>query len=272
MKKLYIAVIALMILLIIIPVNAQPQNPRLRTVMVLRSCPDFTLQFNINYNQAMGQLAGTYNDDFRSDQFINGRSLGADKGLGGSLIGKIKLDNIGHFRLIFSGHFNKISSYLFKKSGIADVGETKFNVYSAGIGIENNFTPDHRMKLYLGAEALISMINGSGTIWVVNKPYTPYTYGLNIKNSIRLGGILLGGIEYLINNHFGVNLGFNITYANMFMKNGENPNSLYDIKLIDDNGNPQFTYSGKKQFVFMTISTGINLYWGVIEKRYILAK
>ncbi len=96
MEKLYISVTALLILLIIVPVNAQLRNPNLRTVMVLRSCPDFTLQFNINYNQAMGQLAGTYNDDFRSDQFINGSSLGADKGLGGSLIGKIKLDNIGH--------------------------------------------------------------------------------------------------------------------------------------------------------------------------------
>jgi hypothetical protein len=272
MKKLHIAVSVLMIVVICMPVNAQQPSTKLKTVMILRSCPDFTLQFNINYNQAMGQLAGTYNDDFRSDQFINGRSLGADKGLGGDMIGKIKLDNIGHFRLIFSGHFNKVSSYLFKKSGIADVGETKFNIYSAGFGLENNFTPDHRMKLYLGAEALISMINGSATIWVENKPNTPYTYGVNIGNSIRMGGILLGGIEYLVNNSFGLNLGFNITYANMFMKNGENPNSLTDIKLIDDDGNPQFAYSGKKQFVFLTISAGISIYWGVVEKRYIYSR
>jgi hypothetical protein len=128
------------------------------------------------------------------------------------------------------------------------------------------------MKLYLGAEALISMINGSGTLWVENKPNNPYTYDITIKNSVRLGGILLGGIEYLVNNHIGLNLGFNIIHANMFMKNSDNPNSLYNIKLIDDDGNPPFTYSGKKQFVFMTVSAGINFYWGVVEKRYIYSR
>jgi hypothetical protein len=231
-----------------------------------------TLQFNLNYNQAMGQLAGTYNDDFRSDQFLNGRSLGADKGLGGNIRAKVKIDNMGHFRLLLSGHYNKISSYLFKKIGIADTGESNFNIFSTGFGLENNFTPNHKMKLYLGAEALFSIINGKATIWVENKPNTPYTYGIKINNSFRIGGMLEGGAEYLLNNKVGLNLGFTLTHCNLFLKNGENPNSLYEMNLIDNDGNPPFTYAGKKQFVFLLISAGVCIYWGVNEKRYILSK
>lgn len=248
------------------------QDQKLERVMVIRSSPNVSILFNLNYDQAMGQLAGTYNNDFRSDQFINGRSLGADKGFGAQIISKFSVNETGHFRVTASARFNHVSSYLFGTSGLADVGESKFNIYSFGIGIENNFTPNHKVKLFFGTEALFNMINGSAKIWVENKPNTPYTYDVKIKNSFRIGVGLSAGAEYLLSNNFGVNLGFNFTHANLLLRQSKATGDTSNINLNDEDSNPFITYSGKKQFTFLTVTAGVNFYFGIKEKRYVLSK
>src|SRR6266545_2100382 len=97
----------------------------IKRVMTIHQAPYLTLQFDLHYNQAMGQLQGTYNDDFRSDQFINGRSLGSDKGFGASLVTKFApFDK--HLRITVSASYNRMLTYLFGKKQLADVGESKF--------------------------------------------------------------------------------------------------------------------------------------------------
>lgn len=256
-------------------VFSQDITPKLKKVMLIKTSPEFTLQLNLNYNQAMGQLAGTFNDDFQSDQFIQGRSLGADKGFGLNVTGKYKLDNMGHIRLLFSGQYNRIVSYLFTgKKNISDLGSSKFNILSGGIGLEDNFTPNHKVKIYLGAEALFSWINGGAKIWVkdlTNIEYS-YTYDMNILSSFRIGGVLHGGAEYMLNSNTAFNLGFNLTHANLLLRNSENSGNIYETPLVDDESSPSFTYSGKKNLTFITISAGVCFYFGVYEKRYVLTK
>src|ERR1051325_6807324 len=137
---------------------------KLQRVMIVRSSPSVTLLVNFNYDQAMGQLAGTYNNDFHSDQFLYGRAIGTDKGIGGKIISKFAVNKNGHLRITASGSFNHLVSYLFGKEQLADIGESKINIYSGGIGVENSFTPNHDIKLYIGAEALFNMINGKATV------------------------------------------------------------------------------------------------------------
>jgi opacity protein-like surface antigen len=245
----------------------------IKRVMTIHQAPYLTLQLDLHYNQAMGQLQGTYNDDFRSDQFINGRSLGSDKGFGASFVTKIAPFN-KHLRITISASYNQMLTYLFGKKQLADVGESKFNIYNAGLGLENNFTPNHRVKLYLGGEALLSMINGTAQLWVENRGGTPYSYNIKIKNSFRIGVAILGGAEYLMSDNFGFNLGFKLTHANLFLKEAKASGNDYEINLVDDasNTNPPVPYSGKKQIVFLSIITGIDFYWGISEKKYILPR
>jgi hypothetical protein len=244
------------------------ESPLIRRFMVVRTAPAFTLQINLNYNQALFELAGTYNDDFRSIDFIKGETFGADKGFGANVTSKLPLSRKGNLRLIFSASYNRILTYMFGKSGLFDFGETKFNNYSGGAGLENNFTPNHNFKVYAGTELLASLINGKALIWVDTHTDTTYSYNLNIKNAFRLGFSFYGGSEYLLTNNVGVNLGFKLTLANLFLKKSEDPGNSTDIILEDGSPAAPGRYLGKKNFGFFTVHMGICFYWGIIEKRY----
>ena len=245
----------------------------IKKVMTIHKAPSFTFQLNLNYDQAMGQLRGTYNDDFRSEQFINGRSFGSNKGFGGNILAKVASPN-DHIRFTASASYNRMLTYLFGKKALADVGESKFNIYSLGIGLENNFTPNHRVKLYVGGEILMNLINGTAELWVENRGGTPYSYDVKIKNSTRYGAALSAGAEYLMSENFGFNLGFKITHANLFKKEAKPSDNQYEINLNDDDSNsdPPLPYSGKKQIVFLSVVTGVSFYLGISEKKYILPK
>jgi hypothetical protein len=267
--------IIISILIFIIFIMSSSSFAQQKKVMVIRSAPSFTLQLNLNYDQAMGQLAGTFNNDFRSEQFMTGRTLGSDKGFGVNLIGKISLDNSSHLRLNISAKYNKLVSYLFGKSStLADRGESKFNIFTGGMGLENNFTPNHKVKLYLGGEVLFSSLSGNATLWVENKPYTAYTYDVKIKPSFRIGAGLFAGAEYLVSESFGLNLGFNLSHLNLFFKQANDYTDSTEISLIDDENvnNPTSLYEGKKQLVYYSINAGVVFYWGISQKRYVIKK
>lgn len=245
------------------------RSPYIRKFMITRSSPAFTLQFNFNYNQAILELAGTYNDDFRSVDYIKGQTFGADKGFGANITTKINLSRKGNLRLLISASYNRIMTYMFGKGGLADVGETKFNTYTGGIGFEHNFTPNYNFKLYAGGELLASMINGNAFLWVKNTETHPeYSYNMDIKNSFRLGLSICGGTEYLLTKDFGLNLGFKFTLANLFLKQTEAVNDSGSTILLDGKPDVPGNYLGRKNYGFFTISAGICFYWGIIEKKY----
>jgi membrane associated rhomboid family serine protease len=251
------------------PIKAdKSQSPFYKRFMIVRTAPKFTLQLNFTYNQSVLELAGTYNDDFRSDDFISGQTFGTDKGFGANITTKLALNSKGSLRLINSVSYNRIMTYMFGKSGLSDIGETKFNVYSAGIGLENNFTPNYNFKLYAGGEILASLINGEAVLWVPNQPNTPYTYKLKIKNSFRLGFDIYGGTEYLLTNELGVNLGFKFTLANLFLRKSEIISDSTEIILEDGKPDVPGKYLGSKNFGFFSLHFGICIYWGIIEKKY----
>lgn len=259
-------------------ISSQEKKTYLAKYMVLRSAPSFTLEINGHYNQSIFELSGAYNDDFRSDQLLSGETFGADKGFGGSVIGKISLTQQGRMRGVFSIGFNTVKTYLFgSKKSLADVGETKFNLFTAGLGLEHCFTPNHNFKIYVGAEITSSMISGKSHVWVKNTPNTPYEFDLKYKNSFRLGYSISGGTEYLMSNSFGLNIGFKFNHNNAFFKEEADvtavagiPNETYEIALPDGAPvtNPQNFINGKKGFGYISVIAGVALYFGITEKRY----
>ncbi len=240
--------------------------------MIVRSTPKYTLNINIDYNQSVLELSGAYNDDFQSVNVYDGQTFGADKGFGANIISKIALNTRGDIRFTQSLSFNRLLSYTFgKKTTVADNGFADYNCYTGGLGLEYNFTPNHKFKIYFGAELNASMINGDMKVWFyypgTGIPTSDSTY--KVTNSFRMGYGLMLGSEYLINDNFGLNIGVRLINANAFMKQAEGTNADTQFKLRDKaDPNLRFAGNSNKSFSFYSIMGGINFYFGVKEKRY----
>lgn len=239
--------------------------------MVLRSSPAYTLQLNFNYNQSILELSGAYNDDNQSVSVYDGESFGADKGFGANLISKISMDQRGTFRFTQSISYNRLLTYTFgDKSTVADNGKATFNCFTGGLGLEYNFTPAYKFKVYFGAEMNVSLINGETRVWFENRlnpPPSDSTY--KILNSFRGGFGLTAGGEYFVSENFGLHLGVRLINANLIGKQAEGTNEDKEFKLRDAS-NPQLKFAGDKDknFSFYSIMAGINFYFGVKTKKY----
>jgi len=235
--------------------------------IVIKSAPSYTLQFNINYNQSALELSGAYNDDNQSINTYNGSSFGADKGYGAGLISKISLHKSGNLRFTQSISYNRLLTYTFgDKENIADRGKSEYNCFTGGLGLECNFTPTKKFKIYVGSELNISLINGNVTVWF-NPALSDTTY--KILNSLRGGfGLSIGG-EYLLSDNFGLHLGARFINANFIGKKSEGSNSDMEFKLRDA-ADPNLKFAGdkNKSFSFYNILLGINFYFGVETKKY----
>ncbi|MCX7877497.1 MAG: hypothetical protein N2510_02525 [Ignavibacteria bacterium] len=239
--------------------------------MVLRSSPSYTLQLNLNYNQSILELSGAYNDDNQSVTVYDGETFGADKGFGANLISKIALDNRGTFRLTQSISYNRLLTYTFgDKTSVADNGSATFNCFTGGLGIEYNFTPAYKFKVYFGTEINASLINGETRVWFENRfnpPPTDSSY--KILNSFRGGFGLMAGGEYFVSDNFGLHLGVRLINANLIGKQAEGSNDDKEFKLRDA-ANPNLKFAGDKDksFSFYSVMAGINFYFGVKTKKY----
>jgi len=245
------------------------QQKEINKYMIVRSTPTYTFSININTNQSILELSGTYNDDVHSTDIYDGETFGADKGYGAHLISKISLGERGTFRFYQVLSYNRILSYAFgKKANLFDVGDATYNAFTGGLGMEYNFTPAHRFKMYIGSEINASMINGKTTIWFYDPTQqVQTTKDYTINNSFRMGYGFNVGAEYLLNSSFGLHLGVRLVNLNAFIKSAKGTNSDSEFELRDDES-PGLNFAGKKSFSFYSILGGVNFYFGVNEKRY----
>lgn len=261
---------SLLLLLIILMTGAcYCQKTQINRYMIIRTRPAYTFQANFNYNQSVLELNGTYNDDVRSQYIYDGQTFGADKGFGGSLVSKISLNERGTIRFNQILSFNRLLSYTFgDKLTLADKGKANYNAYTAALGLEYNFTPAHKFKMYMGTEINASIINGKNRIWV-DIPGSGYQFigEYKITNSFRMGYGFDFGSEYLVNSNMGLNLAVKLVNLNAFIKKAEGTNNETEFQLRDDDS-PGLIFAGKKNFTFYTIMGGVCFYFGIGEKRY----
>jgi len=264
-KKKYILIL---FLCVFVSGTSFGQHTEKRRYMIIRTIPYYTLLVNINYNQSVLELAGTYNDDVRSKYIYEGETFGADKGYGGTIVSKISIGERGVFRFNQTIGYNRILSYAFGDKELADKGKANYNAFTGSLGLEYNFTPAHRFKIYLGAEITASIINGETSIWIDNPGYGYQNIGdFKIKNTFRMGYGFNAGSEYTVNKDFGLNLGVRFYNLNAFNKNAEGTNNDTEFKLRDKDS-PGLNFAGNKNFAFFSLFGGVNFYFGIGEKRY----
>jgi hypothetical protein len=228
-------------------------------IYLVRTPPVWTLQFTGAFNLGFAELSSNYSDVFDAQQFYNGENFGVRYGFGVQGMAKHTLNEKGNIRLIMSASYNYFSSQLFSKK--SPFGNVRYNVFSVGAGIENNFNPKYRLRPYISFEADLNMISGKALI--VTDTSSSET---NIKNSFRIGYIISAGFEYLINNSYGLTLGARITNANQVLKQSKAEDNDAQIHLRDKRVNPKQFLSGFKNFTYISFYTGLNLYFGIVNQ------
>lgn len=240
-----------------------------QTTMTIKSAPLFTLQFSSNYNYGVYELSGNKNGDFDAEELQKGESFGVRHGIGGVITAKIPLHKQGYLRLNVSIMLNRFSSTfskLFANNG--KVQSANYNVISGCVGIENNFTPNYKIKTFIGGGIIASVISGKVNMYdneVIMR-------NLSVVPAFRLGISVYSGLEYMLSKQIGLNCGFRFTHANLWLKQSKvsaNPDEIYlNDKLIS----PKIPYSGFKQFAWGSFFMGLNLYFGIKDKQYIYIK
>jgi outer membrane protein W len=107
------------------------------------------------------------------------------------------------------------------------------------------------------------MISGEVTIDSASTSRT-----VTIKNSFRIGYTFYSGVEYLISNSFGLNFGVKLTNANQVLKASDDNGSTTEVSLRDKRVDPKIYMSGFKNFVYVSMYLGVNLYFGIKDVAY----
>jgi opacity protein-like surface antigen len=234
--------------------------PSIQRMIVRGKVPRFTIQVSAFYNSGLMDLAANDNTAFNKNDFVGGRNFGTRYGFGFSLIGKLPLHKQGNVRLVISGLYNRLqSNFVISETPEGKVG---YNVFSAALGLENNFTPDRKFKPYIGADIIGSWIGGKA-----NLATDTGNFSLKIKTAFRLGFALNLGFEYAFNNNVGFNLGVKLSHLNTLLKDSKESSNLNETYLNDKHVDPPILYSGWKQFFFSSFYTGINIYFGMKNKK-----
>jgi len=238
--------------------------------LIVRTAPSLTLEVNGHYDFGVYELSANNNGDFSSSQFINGENFGVRHGIGGTAILKYSINEKGFIRLCAIVSYNRFSSkyskYLENQN---EAGYASYNVFSFGAGIENNFTPGYKFKPLIGIGVLGSVISGGAQVY--DKSIIGYRE-LTIVPAFRLGLTLYSGVEYLLNNSIGLNCGIKLVHSNLWLKNTKVSNNPDEIYLNDERIVPRAPYSGFRQFMWGELYGGINFYFGINEKDYIIKK
>ncbi len=224
--------------------------------------PVVTLQLSFTYNIGHLDLAANENTSFRKDDFIAGANFGTRYGYGALLIGKIALHKAGNVRLNVTAGYNRfLSNFVIAES---PEGKVSYNVFSGGLGIENNFTPQKKFKPYIGFDIVASMIGGNAVLATDSTDFN-----LKIKNSVRFGVSFNFGFEYALNNKVGLNLGYKLTHANVIGKQSKVSSSLTETYLNDDKitTSEYIPFAGWKQFLYSSFYAGFNFYFGLKNKK-----
>lgn len=236
--------------------------------LTVRNAPLLTVQFAIDYDYGVFELSGNDNGDLNQAQFISGKNFGVRHGFGASLTAKYPLHKAGNMRLTSLFMYNSFTSKFNKV--FVDVKEqdfVKYNVYSLGFGIEDNFNPGLKLRAYAGIGFLGSVISGNARITDDGS-----TAEYSINPALRLGLNIYSGFEYLLSKNVGLSFGLKFTHANIWLKQSNLQDTQGELYLNDQKVSNGQLYSGYRQFAWGSFGIGVNYYLGVNEKEYYYRK
>ncbi len=236
--------------------------------LTIRNAPVLTVQFAVDYDYGVFELSANDNGDLNQDQFISGKNFGVRHGFGANITAKYPLHKAGNLRLTSALMYNRFTSKFNKM--FADQKEqdyVKYDVYSLGFGIEDNFNPGLKLRAYAGIGLLASIISGNTRI-----TDTGGSHDFSINPAFRIGVNVYSGFEYLLSKSVGLSFGLKFTHANLWLKESKLPDNSLELNLNDQKVSNGQLYSGYRQFAWGSFQVGVNYYLGVNEKEYYYRK
>lgn len=246
------------------------QKTKTITIAKVLTVPKFILSVSAGLNTGAMELT-SHNGGFSRNDFVLGRNFSARNGYGFNLTGKLPLSKKGMFWIDFIAGFDRFQSDIFAKN--TNEGKVSYNSFNGGVGIEYNFTPTHRVKYFVGANPLLSVINGKSEL--INPDNN--RVDIRIKSSVRIGYQAFLGMDFAVEKNFGFNISIKFTHANLLLKNSEMPEEDEStdpptsvVGLNDDavTATDPIEFAGWKQFAYFSARAGISYFFGVKQKRY----
>ncbi len=145
----------------------------------------------------------------------------------------------------------------------SDTGTTitftpKINLFTLNLGLLYKFNLDKKLRPMLSFDLTGNLF--SGTISFSNAPTSLYTQS-DIKSAFRMGFQLGGGLEYLINDYFGLYGGMKYNMANLIGKTADNSTLTASIALGDKEHTENGITRSSKTISYFQISIGGVLYF-----------
>lgn len=270
MKKINKALLFILIFSVIVPYHASlSQHKVVKKYMIVRNAPSYVIQVSGLFDLSAQELAGTYNSDFHSELVAKGETFGTRNGIGASIISKVRITRNSRLWFDQSISYHRIQSYVLTGSKTnSDNGNANYNCYTGGLGMEYNFSPKYSIKVFAGAELNASIINGNMNIWVpvAGDPYNTDEY--KILNSFRIGYGLSAGGTYMISKRLGINFIAKYSCLNALFKSSAGSDDDREFALRDGPTKESTAFSGKKNFSFFSVGSGITFYFGIKNKKY----
>ena len=235
---------------------ASQQKSKIRTT---KRVPKYTISFLGGF----GYVLGTANGDgkgFTSDynlpegNLFTGDNLGMQQGYGLMVIGKAAVSKNKKFRITGTLGYN-----LFYNSEDNGRNRTRWNLINIGGGVEYNFSPKQKERLYVGYDLQYTYMFGA---WQSDITY-PDGYVSNIytkfNGTSKLGMAATAGMEFKLNRKMDLVIALRGVWANAFPKQNSYTDEAYGTYVNDSQDNSGIQFNDSKEIIYMQVNVGITL-------------
>lgn len=257
MKNLRVIIIVILVMGMHGGAFSQNQNPVKK--FSSRKAPKISISFlggfNYVFSRANGDGSGfkaSY-DPAGGNVFV-AENLGMQQGYGVMTIGKFAVDKKRKLRVT-----GNLGYSLFYNTFDTKRNRTIWNIINIGSGIEYNFSPKQKEKLFVGCEANYSILFGawqSDITYPDNSVSNIYT---KFKPASRFGVAVTTGMEIKINRKIDLVFALRGVWSNIFPKQNYESTEPYLTYINDSQNKNGIELKGSKDIVFMQILTGITL-------------
>jgi hypothetical protein len=262
MKKLTITLILTLFIVFAGESYSQQNTSKLTTKKLSsRKVPKYTISFLGGFSYVLSRANGdgrgfnaVYNSNGNGGNIFTADNLGMQQGYGVMTVGKVAVGK--NRKLRFTGN---LGYNLFYNTYDNKQNRTLWNLINIGTGIEYNFAPKQKERLFVGYEINYSVMFGawqSDIVYPDNSVSNIYT---KFKPASRFGMAITTGMEFKLNRKMDMVVALRGVWSNLFPKTNYESAEPY-VAYINDSGDKNgIQLNGKKDILFMQIVTGITL-------------
>jgi hypothetical protein len=237
-----------------------PTTPLQKSIKLsMRKVPKYSVSFMGGFSYVLSRANGDASN-FKA-QFTPGNgniftadNLGMQQGYGAMVVGKAALGKKRKFRVTGNIGYN-----LFYNTYDNKLNRTMWNLLNLGTGIEYNFAPKEKERLFVGAEVNYSVMFGawqSDIIYPDNSVSNIYT---KFKPASRFGLALTSGMEFRVSRKMDIVVALRGVWSNIFPKQNYESTQPYVAYMNDSGDKNGIQLNGKKDIFFIQIVTGVTL-------------